>query len=184
MVDTALHSPSPALSFNKTKTNAAKKKKEQKKSKKCLPSSRTAVAASLSRRFWRSRWLYACLPACLQCRSSAAALPLTLSHTHFALSLLQLALPLCACVCVCMCVCYAHLIFNLLYPNFIWRPISQSPSSSLSLLLLSLRFAVQIQVQGAAEADDSCCLTLSMQLAFACTVDKNLLDSDDLLETE
>lgn len=171
MVDTALHSPSPA----RCPSTKQKQTQQRKKSKKCLPSSRTAVAASLSRRFWRSRWLY----ACLQCRSFAAFD--ALSH-----SLCTLTAARSPPVRLCVCVCYAHLIFNLLYPNFIWRPISQSPSSSLSLLLLllSLRFAVQIQVQGAAEADDSCCLTLSMQLAFACTVDKNLLDSDDLLETE
>lgn len=75
------------LSFNKTKTNAAKKKKArnicqvqgQQLQRRC----RVAFDAAVG-----------CTPAC----NVEALLPLTLSHTHFALSL-QLALPLCACVC-------------------------------------------------------------------------------------
>lgn len=179
MVDAALHRVCVCISavLQQQKTNATKRKK--KVHKKCLPSSRTVAAAtSLSQSLLTQPLavrMPACLaaplplPVCMHCTSSAA---LPSSHSH-SLTRWLCALPVWMCVCVCACafacVCYAHLIFNLLlYPNFIWRPISQSPSPSQSLCLLS----VQIQVQGAAEAKALYChLTHTMQLAF----------SDDLL---
>lgn len=178
MVDAALHRVCECISavLQQQKTNATKEKKKYTRNV-CQVQGQLQRRRRCRSHFWRSRWLYDCLPAwlrlCLCLRmhcTSSAALPSSHSHSLTRwLCALPLYMPVCVCACAFACVCYAHLIFNLLlYPNFIWRPISQSPSPSQSLCLLS----VQIQVQGAAEAKALYChLTHTMQLAF----------SDDLL---
>lgn len=108
MVDAALHRVCECISavLQQQKTNATKEKKKYTRNV-CQVQGQLQRRRRCRSHFWRSRWLYDCLPAwlrlCLCLRmhcTSSAALPS--SHSHSLTRWLS-ALPVCMCVCVCFC---------------------------------------------------------------------------------
>lgn len=110
MVDVALHRVCVCISavLQQQKTNATKRKKKYTRNV-CQVQGQLQRRRRCRSHFWRSRWLYDCLPAWLRlclcpsaCIAQALRLCLRLTHTF---SLADSALSLCACVCVCVCFC-------------------------------------------------------------------------------
>lgn len=117
-VDAALHNAnggqslavafaSAVLQQNKNKRSREEKKKQEMFAKFKDSSCSVAVAS-------RFDAAVGCTPACTALHKLCGFASVALSH-----SLCTLTAARSPPVRVCVCVCYAHLIFNLLYPNFI-----------------------------------------------------------------